>query len=258
MEKNAIDSPLRIQPAALSGEPVYAGRPTYSALVFGPSPQSVVWLASDDEHIYVDRHSSGKLSDTDACVLLPAARWGVPIDLGEVFPDELPQPVHLKLHQFLIGTERTVYLHAWFADGKREGASPVWSSAPQSAPVVYFYGPLTFALADPSFRFASGEATKLEVMIGRPGIGERSFSWRNHSDIPRHLHPLARISVTANGSNRIAQYALDQRCCGCRFHRLISLELEPSPGTAQIDVTFNDWLTDEVVPARFSVPVTLS
>lgn len=244
--------------AALSGEPRYTGPPTYSALVFGPSPQSVVWLAADDEHIYVDRHSRGKLSDADACVPLSPARWGVPIDLGEVFPADLPQPVHLKLHQFLIGTERTLYLHAWFADGKREGAAPVWSSAPQSAPVVYFNGPLTFALADPSLQFASGEATKLEVMIGRPGIGARSFAWRNHSDIPRHLHPLAQIRVAANGSARIAQYSLDQRCCGCRFHRLISLGLEPSPETVEIDVTFNDWLSEEVVPAHFSVPVGLS
>lgn len=240
----------------IAAEPRYVGQPTYCALRFGPLPPSVVWLALDDDHIYVDRRARGDLTDVDACVPLPAMRFGVPIDLGSVVPADVPQPVRLKLHQFLIGNERTLYLHAWFADGKREGASPIWASSPQSAPVVCFYGPLTFDLTNPSLRLARGsEPTKLEVMIGRPGIGERSFAWRNHSDIPRQVHPLAEIRVPVNGSYRIAQFSLDHRCCGCRFHRMVSLGNEPAQDMAKIDVTFYDWLSEPVVPAHFSVPL---
>jgi hypothetical protein len=136
-------------------------------LRFGPSPQSVVWLALDDDCVFVDRRASGDLVYADARVPLPAMRYGVPIDLGNVLPSDVAQPVRLKLHQFLIGNERTLYLHAWFADGKREGASPVWSTSPQSAPIVYLYGALTFELTGPSLRLAKGgEPAKLEVMIG--------------------------------------------------------------------------------------------
>lgn len=60
--------------------------------------------------------------------------------------------------------------------------------------------------------------------------------------------------IPASGSDWTAEYALDQRCCGCRFHSLIYLGHEPSPGPAEIEVTFDDWLSEKVVPARFNAP----
>lgn len=212
----------------------------------------------DRDHFYVDRRASGDLTGDEGRVRLPAQPYGVPIDAGEIYPASLSRPVRLKLHQFLIGDDVTIYLHLWFADGRREGASPVWSLDPAHAANVYFHGPLTFAPCSTSPRLDRGRATKLEVQLGRPGVGEGPFAWRNHSDVPRDVHPLAEIRLPARSDTAahvVETYRLDQRCCGCRFFRSIELADDVSPGQAEVVVSFPDWVSGVVTPGRFTVTV---
>jgi hypothetical protein len=176
---------------------------------------------------------------------------GVPIDAGDLHPEGVEGAVRLKLHQFLIGRELTIYLHAWFADGRREGSSPVWSPEPKSAPQAFFFGPLTLAPCSPSPVLPRGEPGKLEAQLGRPGIGGRSFVWRNHSDVPRDVHPLAEMRLAAETEPIVVNYRLDQRCCGCRFFR--DVELPAGISHAEVVVSFDDWSVGVVEPARFVV-----
>ncbi|HET6880811.1 MAG TPA: hypothetical protein VFI31_11690, partial [Pirellulales bacterium] len=225
-----------LRPTAL---PNCVGDPYYCALSFGQEPERLVWLAIDDEYIYVDRQAKGDLAEVGNRVRFPVKRYGVPIDAGALCPAGTREPVRLKLHQFLIGGRRTIYLHFWFADGRREGASPVWSTSPASAPVLPLFGPLTFVLADPAVTFVSGgDATKLEVMLGRTGDSAESFVWRSHSEVPHTVQPLAEIRFP--GQSIPQTFHLEGRCCGCRFHCF----LEPPNnlhGLAEVRVSFSDW-----------------
>ncbi len=227
------------------------GQLTYCVLRFGEGPGNLVWLAIDDDHVYVDRQANGDLAAVSNRVALPEQRYGVPIDLGNIYPADVHEPVRLKMHQFLIqGRQRTAYLHAWFADGRREGTSPAWSQEPASAPVALFFGSLTFALSEPAPVLSPGaEPTKLEVLLGRPG--PRSFAWRNHSDIPDTLHPVAEIHYPGHAVP--ATYPLDQRCCGCRFHAVIDVPSDVQDCEAKIVVSFADWKAGVVTPAELSV-----
>jgi hypothetical protein len=239
--------------AAMASEPSNppcAGRLAYCALRFAAGAGNGVWLALDEDYAYLDRRANGDLSSIDSRVRLPAERYGVPIDLGYLYPADLPEPVRLKMHQFLIQGRRTIYLHAWFADGRREGASPVWSAEPASAPVALFFGPLTFALSEPAIVFSRGaEPAKLEVLLGRPGPA--SFAWRNHSDIPSTLHPVAEIRFP--GQTNPHTHALDRRCCGCRFHAFVDVPDDARDGDAEIAVSFAEWTAGDVRPAELRI-----
>ncbi|HWB09963.1 MAG TPA: hypothetical protein VG826_12095 [Pirellulales bacterium] len=228
------------------------GPPSYCALVFSLEPGGRIWLARDKHHLYVDRRGEGNLTGATRRVELPPDRLGVPIDAGDLYPQGVDRPVRLKLHQFLIGQELTIYLHLWFADGRREGSSPIWSPAPGSAPRAAFHGPLTLAPCSFSPVLSRGGTGKLEVQLGRAGIGERSFAWRNHSDVPHDVHPLAevRFASTETGA-RVETYPLDERCCGCRFFRRV----EPPEGISQAEVvvSFDDWPAGAVEPGRFKI-----
>jgi hypothetical protein len=209
-------------------------------------------LARDGSYLYVDRRAFGDLTGPSQRVELPCDRLGVPIDAGDLHPEGVDGPVRLKLHQFLIGQELTIYLHLWFADRRREGSSPVWSAEPKSAPQVMFHGPLTLEPCSPSPVLSRGEASKLEVQLGRPGIGERSFAWRNHSDVPRHFHPLAEVHFASTETVALVEtHRLDQRCCGCRFFRSISVP--DSASHAEVIASFDDWPAGAVEPGRFQI-----
>ncbi|HVA45794.1 MAG TPA: hypothetical protein VNH11_05345 [Pirellulales bacterium] len=59
----------------LPSEPLYTGRPHYCVSAFGPSPRSHVWLALDDDHLYVDRWASSDLT-AETVVSFPDWRSG--------------------------------------------------------------------------------------------------------------------------------------------------------------------------------------
>lgn len=231
--------------------PSSTGQLTYCVLQFAAGPGNLVWLAVDEDQVYIDRRANGDLASVSNRVALPEKRYGVPIDLGNIYPADVEEPVRLKMHQFLIqGRHRTIYLHAWFADGRREGTSPAWSHEPASAPVALFFGSLTFALSEPTPVLSpSAEPIKLEVLLGRPG--PRSFAWRNHSDIPDTLHPVAEIRYPGD-ANAVTR-SLDRRCCGCRFHTLVDVPTDVQAGEAKITVSFADWTAGDVTPAEFRV-----
>jgi hypothetical protein len=226
------------------------GPPEYCALIFGPQPRGCVWLARDRHHLYVDRQAGGDLTGAGHRVELPPDRLGVPIDAGDLRPEGVEGAVRLKLHQFLVGQELTIYLHAWFADGRREGSSPVWSAEAKSAPRILFHGPLTLAPCGAAPVLSRGGPGKLEVQLGRPGAGERSFAWRNHSDVPRDVHPLAEVRFAAGDEEPVVvNCRLDQRCCGCRFFGYLEPPGEAS--RAEVVVSFDEWGAGAVEPGRF-------
>jgi hypothetical protein len=209
-------------------------------------------LAKDEHHLYVDRRGRGDLTGASQQVELPFHRLGVPIDAGDLHPEGVDRPVRLKLHQFLIGQELTIYLHVWFADGRREGSSPIWSPAQNVAPRLAFHGPLTLTPCSSSPVLSRGGPGKLQVQLGRTGIGEHCFVWRNHSDVPRDVHPVAEVRFASGGTEgTTATCRLEQRCCGCRFFSY----LEPPGGAthAEAAVSFDDWTTGAVAPGRFRI-----
>ena len=44
-------------------EPIYAGKPRYCLLVFGPAARDRVWLVQDGDTLFVDRNGSGDLTE---------------------------------------------------------------------------------------------------------------------------------------------------------------------------------------------------
>lgn len=233
-------------------EPIYSGIAAYCALLFSAEAGGCVWLARDDGNLYVDRQGLGNLTGPNQQIELPRSRLGEPIDAGDLFPRGVDGPVRLKLHQFLVGRDVTIYLHVWFSDGRREGSSPVWSPEPRSAPQIFFYGPLTFMPCSSSPVVSTGGTSKLEVQLGRPGVGDGAFAWRNHSDVPRDIHPRAAMRFeSTKGTPHSETYLLEQRCCGCRFFG--SIAVPPSVAGASVEVSFDDWSAGAVVPGRFNV-----
>jgi hypothetical protein len=64
-------------------EPVYAGKPRYGLLAFGPDARDRVWLVQDGDTLYVDRNGNGDLTEPGEKV--SAAKGTAPAENGFTF-----------------------------------------------------------------------------------------------------------------------------------------------------------------------------
>jgi hypothetical protein len=234
----------------IAKEPVYKSKPRYCMLVFGPEAKTRVWLVLDGDVLYVDRNGNGDLTKAGAKVnrgdvfkfqnsLYAEQRQFLAGDISEGAAG--PKHTELTLHHCVPNPkfvptatddkqarelldrnpDAVVVLVAIKVGGRlRQVAAPAFSHKPQDAPILHFNGPLTMGFHPKWFYgwpiLTRGEAgSTLTVVIGTPGVGEGSFALIGYDDVPKDVHPVARIQFPARAPGRapiVVTVPLKQRC----------------------------------------------
>jgi hypothetical protein len=167
----------------IAEEPVYQTKtPRYCLLVFGEKAQQRVWLVEDGNALFFDRNGNGDLTEPGERVVSISAS-------GRVF-----RPGHLDQHpglprytNFWIncddkGYEIVLCVGASLRNGRRlfVGFDPPgqfrFTDRAAEAPIVHFDGPLELRLMAPPTALTAGQETKLEVVLGTPGLGAGTFA----------------------------------------------------------------------------------
>ena len=153
------------------------------------------------------------------------------------------------------------------ADGMQVQTPLALTTQPDDAQICHLLGPLTFKLK-------WGERQQLEpwpkrtvfdLHIGSLNLPPRGwtragfdFSPLTISEVPLHLHPVAKFEFPGNSSDGRPlreELTLSQRCCGDTLYNMLTLPKGVTSGTAKITVTFPLWLGRRVEPAHFDVPI---
>jgi hypothetical protein len=155
--------------------------PGYCLLVFGERAQTRAWLVVDGQSVYIDRNANGDLTEAGERIALTPGF----IDLGEV-QDSETGVVQAKLGLSIgagakPGSSFRLSSSLDQTAGYGVYGAPTFGDSPQSAPILHFNGPMTFARYGPlSFlpRETDGVSyrkTYLRLRAGSPGVGENSF-----------------------------------------------------------------------------------
>ncbi len=212
----------------INKEPSYQGKPKYCLLVFGPEARTRVWLAQDDEAVYVDRNGNGDLTEAGERVLAKQSQGGMrSFDLGEVRDGDLTHK-ELSVMQFAVTQEQVgdpaefkriasqgpgqwtwwVRVDAERPAGLKDGLPQrvkyvangdglgylLFADRPQDAPVIHFNGPWTLGLQDVKQRLEIGQKSNLQIGVGTPGVGPGTFSFVLYPGlIPNSAYPAAEI-----------------------------------------------------------------
>jgi hypothetical protein len=168
----------------IAKEPVYQSKhPRYCLLVFGEQAQQRVWVVDDGNAIYFDRNGNGDLTELGERVAAASST-------GRVF-----KPGNLDVFSGL-----PLYSNWWFyraEDGAFEivtivgkhpragrrlfaGFDPPgqlkFAERAADAPIVHFDGPLELRLMDPPAALTPSQETRLQVVLGTPGLGSGTFA----------------------------------------------------------------------------------
>jgi hypothetical protein len=155
--------------------------PQYCLLVFGRQAKTHIWLVVDGKNAYIDRNSNGDLSDEGERVTSDSTSF----DLGDI-KERATQLVHHTLRLTVYKNAENVFSFRMSLSRRQKVgygayAKPKFGDSPESAPILHFNGPPTFARYGPiSFltRNVDGHSyrkTYLRLYAGSPGIGENTF-----------------------------------------------------------------------------------
>jgi hypothetical protein len=176
----------------IAKEPAYKGKPTYCLLVIGPEARTRVWLAMDDNCLYVDRNGDGDLTATGNRVRFnePYGRW----ESGDIRGPEGKLRYRLSLRRYtkaISGVKLFVKEEGkkGYIAGDPDGEPLVFGASPSQAPVVHVGGPL---VTDLSY-YGQGTAARslvLRVRVGTRGLGQGAFA---AVLLPDKVFPVAEI-----------------------------------------------------------------
>jgi hypothetical protein len=226
-------------------EPPYRFRPQYCLLVFGPEAKTRVWLVFHGDVVYVDRNSSGDLTEegkrvtanvTELTTLGIAFHQQRHYWIGKIVESNgRTRHTRLQLTQFVpkkdftgvskanagiqaeISKDRErlwVSLSGLQDDELREHGGLTFANRPKDAPIFHLHGPLTFGLWSASLTRGSA-ASELRVTLGTAGLVQDAWAYRDYQGIPDHLHPVAIVTfpnADPKGSPIPVKTVLDQRC----------------------------------------------
>jgi hypothetical protein len=239
-----IDRTIRKEPAYQSKEPLYC------LLVFGPEARTRAWLVLDDKVIYLDRNGNGDLTEEGERLgelqITPRPEPDNPIgefrefaqvrDAGErargapilqsttrykglivdqAFPKETYIAKTPQEQEALARVRKGLVRVYVVVDGEDrriiQNGRAAFARRPQDAPVLWFDGPLTLALAPADNR----KTEELEVRVVTPGLGEGSVTVLQEDSVPEGAHPVAEIvfpGTSWGGRPVTTTVRLDQRC----------------------------------------------
>jgi len=213
-------------------DPVYASKPKYCLLVFGPEAQTRVWLVHDGDTLYVDRNGNGDLTDEGEKVRAKvdkriASEPGVyEFEVGDISEGKL---LHKGLNcttfkvdhlansepdvkEFLEkepdGRPYVLSIDIDMPDARGQGLGGrvgqltgfhdlngllVFAERPEDAPIVHFRGPLTVSLYSKQ-QLTIDRQKQLVLAVGTPGLGPGTTALADYEGlIPREFNPQVEI-----------------------------------------------------------------
>jgi hypothetical protein len=239
-----IDRTIRKEPAYQSKEPLYC------LLVFGPQARTRAWLVLDDKVIYLDRNGNGDLTEEGERLgeFRVNSRFESDNPTGEfrefvqvrdgkdgaghpsllrsttrykqlIVDQALPKKDFVAKtpgqHEALARVRKGLVRVYLVVDGEDrriiQDGRAAFARRPQDAPILWFDGPLTLALAPADSR----KTEDLEVRVVTPGLGEGSVTVLQEDSVPEGAHPVATIVFPARysgGPPVTTTVRLDQRC----------------------------------------------
>jgi hypothetical protein len=197
--------------------------PRFCLLVFGKrEPKARVWLVEDGDTLYVDRDGSGSLADPAKAFgairsdygtrELPNHEWTYRV--GDVTPGGSEKHTGLEVVRYQSGGDEPKYVINVRTSGKTwqcAGWEKIFAKDRESAPVIHFGGPVVPKLLRAE-KFTSGEDRELHLCVGTPGLGKGSFAYVSCDDVPRNVHPVAKIHWPGDGLQSDERYLLKKRC----------------------------------------------
>jgi hypothetical protein len=246
-------------------EPAYKNKPKYCLLVFGPEAKTRIWLVQDGDVLYVDRNGNGDLTEKDERlkeerhhpqVEFPAVSFSLPGDAGP--KGQLQLSVHYYKEEG--DTKETPHPGVTVGIDRKHWRAPCrpFSDHPRDAPVLHFDGPDTFLCPHLRF-FEPGKKTNLAIYTGTPGLGERTYAWRNARQI---IGAGGRVKVeiefphkdpAAEPIRTVFTLPLEDDW-GSTFAGSVSVPEEAGPGMAKMSL--RPWPQEaNLAPATFLVPV---
>jgi hypothetical protein len=232
-------------------EPAYQSKaPLYCLLVFGPEARVRAWLVLDDKVLYLDRNGNGDLTEEGErlgeCQV--NSRFGPDDPTGEfrefaqvrdaeegvrgapilrstsrykglIVDQALPKKDYVaktpEQREALARVRKGLVRVCLVVDGEDrriiQDGRAAFARRPQDAPILWFDGPLTLALAPADSR----KTEDLEVRVVTPGLGEGSVTVLQEDSVPEGAHPVATIVFPARfsgGPPVTTTVHLDQRC----------------------------------------------
>ncbi len=153
------------------------------------------------------------------------------------------------------------------ADGMRAQIPLALTTKPDDAQVCHLLGPLTIDLkwADRQRLEPWPKKTVFDINIGSRNLPPRN--WRHigfdfapltTSEVPVDVHPVVTFEYPAAGPDGTPLYqtlVLDERCCGDTCLANLTLPKGITSGTAKVTVSYPDWLSGNVEPRQFFVPI---
>jgi hypothetical protein len=243
----ALSADLSKIDRSIKKEPVYAGKPKYCLLVFGPEAKTKVWLALDGETLYVDRNGDGDLTGADEKVKLPAmepqkGEWAAATRDAEIGSVREGKLTHTDLTLFqarpregfvpktpdekdvarilegnfkddVFGVQVRIQGARRFKQSAVADATGVlrFAAAAKDAPVIHFNGPWSMGLLAGQKVVLGDKPADLKGCVGTPGLGKGTFATTVYEGlIPADAHPVAEI--TFPGKAGVATVTLTQRC----------------------------------------------
>lgn len=161
---------------AVVKEPNYRGQPSYCLLVFGPEAKTRIWLAFDDDTVYVDQQRKGDLT----AKALKLADNKATIDLG-VVPDGNGQSKEAKMHLQRVPPSGARMFYSLGGKTSQSvgiaGEMPVtFADKAKDAPIIHLGGPLTYRLESSLSNLKPGKDYSFSGRLGTPGLGPGSFA----------------------------------------------------------------------------------
>lgn len=170
-------------------EPAYKGKPKYCLVVFGPEAAFRVWLVQDGDVLYVDRNGNGDLTDAeDRVPPIYHANGQFSFRPGKIGPDANTQYVLSQVRTDADACDMSVSLpkRQWARAGF-DGPGPLrFAERAADAPIVHFFGPLTFQRFEPQpgcvsphlepLPLVRGRSNHLAFSVGTPGLGSGTFA----------------------------------------------------------------------------------
>jgi hypothetical protein len=304
---------------SIGAEPEYRSpEPLYGLLVFGPGAEHRVWLVHDrgpqpkpdkqgrrspnldpsDDILYVDRNGNGDLTERDERVTAATKdvtthywRLGESTTTWPFFnagdlslPDSRSEITDLTVEHNFRWFGRCFYtIHLRVnAKGQRYSDTPLlFSTSPDTAPVIWFDGPLTVQTAisdgvffpsrydgkepDPPYktqkRLIPGTKTLFGAKIGTKGDGPGAFTTMALDEISENVHVVAEFTFPHRVPGRdplAVVLPLSRRVCGNRFGGDLLVPAEASPGKAAVRLTVVGWQGTSVAPTTSTLEITPS